>query len=248
MPLRLRTALLASLLPLLPPPAPAATPPIFSDAARTRQFEVAQLLNARVVTTLTDNQLVTWNKGIDGTWSGLATRAAADRMGSTTRLALPDDAAFAADRAHPLVVLHCSNADATGSQVRFSDQHTADSYSFPVPEENYSTLSLFFMSAFGTTDLGITITYADTTTEVHNFAVEDWAVDVPATDTKFILSSNLAKWGRDNTELEADRHYLMGLTVRPSPAKKVVKVTVIKPASDTTLTFWGATGYLAREP
>ncbi len=35
----------------------------------------------------------------------------------------------------------------------------------------------------------------------------------------------------------------MGINIKPSESKKVIKVTVHKPSSESTLTFWGATGY-----
>ena len=66
----------------------------YNIASRTVQFAVSPLLNARVVTTLSESKLVTWNQGIDGTWSGLATRSAAESMGSKGVIALPDNGTF----------------------------------------------------------------------------------------------------------------------------------------------------------
>ncbi len=215
----------------------------YSVAARAVQFDVRPLLNARAVTTLANGKLVTWNKGIDGAWSGLATRQAADAMGSKDRIALPDDGVFPANQFHPRTVLRFANSDATGNQVHFSEKGVADTYSFPVPEDYYSNLFLFFMSAFGTSDVSVEIAYGDKTVEVKKFSVEDWATRLPENESKFCLSAGLAKWGTANTEMEPDGHYLMGLNLKPVASKKVVQVTVNKPAADTTLTFWGATGY-----
>ena len=39
--------------------------PVSEAASQTRQIDVHSLLNARVVTTLTGNKLITWNKGFD---------------------------------------------------------------------------------------------------------------------------------------------------------------------------------------
>ena len=225
---------------------PAETGQDGSDAARTIQFDVQGLLNARAVTVLSSQKLVAWNKGIDGTWSGLATRAAADAMGSEGRVALPDDGVFPANPVHPRVQLRFSNADPTGNQVRYTDRNTPDSYSLAVAEDFYSNLSLFFMSAFGASEISVEIAYSDRTAEVKAYSVEDWAVKFRETETKYFLSANLAKWGPKNTELEKDSHYLMGLNLQPAPTKKVAKVTVHKPASGTSLVFWGATGYKAR--
>ena len=136
-------------------------PADYSNLARTIQFDVKPLLNARMVTTFSNGKLVCWNKGVDGTWSGLATRSAADLMGSKDKIALPNDGTFEANAFHPKVVLNFSDADATGNQVRFTDKNISDSYSFPVAENCYSNISLFFMSAFGSSDITVEITYSD---------------------------------------------------------------------------------------
>ena len=218
----------------------------YSETARAVQFDVKALLNARVVTTGSSGALQTWNQGIDGVWSGLATRQAADLMGSKGKAALPDDAAFPANSLHPQVVLHFPNDDVSGNQVRFSDKGVADAYSFYPSDGYFSHLSLFFMSAFGTSEITVEIEYADNTRELRRYSIEDWARKIPESETKYFLSANLAKWGPKNTELEKDSHYLMGIELKPAPTKKVSCVTITKPASPTTLTFWGATGYLQR--
>ena len=215
----------------------------YIDKSKTIQFNVSSLLNARVVTTLSNGNLITWNKGIDGTWSGLATRTAADSMGSKDKIAFPNNGIFSANKFHPLVKLNFSNADISGSQVRFTDKKVADTYSFNVTKNCYSNISLFFMSAFGTSDLTIEISYSDKTSEIKKYSIEDWATKFPETETKYFLSANLAKWGDKNTELEKDSHYLMGINIKPDNAKRVVKITINKPASESTLTFWGATGF-----
>jgi len=167
-------------------------------------------------------------------------------MGSKGVIALPDNGTFSSNHLHPQVVLNFSNDDASGNQVRFTDKNLADGYSFDVAEDFYSNVSLFFMSAFGTSDISVKITYNDNTAELRNYSVEDWAARVPESETKYFLSANLAKWGPKNTELEKDNHYLMGINVKPAPTKKVVKVSINKPVAGTTLTFWGATGYTLR--
>ncbi len=217
----------------------------YSNNLKTIQFDVKSLLNARVVTTIRNGELITWNKGIDGSWSGLATRSAADAMGSKDKIAFPDNGIFQAGKFNPQVVLNFSNKDAAGNQVRFTDKNVADSYSFNVTENLYSNISLFFMSAFGTSNFTVEITYSDKTSEVKKYSLEDWATRFPENEAKYFLSANLAKWGDKNTELEKDNHYLAGINIMPSQKKKVVKITINKPASETTFTFWGASGYCA---
>jgi lysophospholipase L1-like esterase len=215
----------------------------YSNSSRTIQFDVKSLLNARMVTTWSNGTLVCWNKGVDGTWSGLATRSAADLMGSKDKVALPNSGTFEANAFHPKVVLNFSDADGTGNQVRFTDKNVADSYSFPVAPNEYSNLSLFFMSAFGSSDITVEISYSDKTSETKKYTIIDWAWRIDESETKYFLAANMAKWGNAYTELEKDSHYLMGINIQPDSSKKVVKITVSKPVSETTLSFWGATGY-----
>jgi len=218
-------------------------PADYSNLARTIQFDVKSLLNARMITTWSNGKLVSWNKGVDGTWSGLATRSAADLMGSKDKIALPNDGTFEANAFHPKVVLNFSDADATGNQVRFTDKNISDSYSFPVAENCYSNISLFFMSAFGSSDITVEITYSDKTFQLKKYTIEDWAWRIDENETKYFLAANMAKWGNAYTELEKDSHYLMGVNIQPDITKKVIKITVNKPASESTFSFWGATGY-----
>jgi lysophospholipase L1-like esterase len=215
----------------------------YTNSSRTIQFDVKSLLNARMITTWSNGKLVCWNKGVDGTWSGLATRSAADLMGSKDKVALPSNGTFEANAFHPKVVLNFSDADATGNQVRFTDKNIADSYSFPVAPNCYSNISLFFMSAFGSSEITIEITYSDKTTQLKKYTIEDWAWRIEENETKYFLAANMAKWGNAYTELEKDSHYLMAINIQPDITKKVVKITVNKPISETTLSFWGATGY-----
>lgn len=215
----------------------------YSNISRTIQFNIKPLLNARAVTTFANGKLISWKKGIDGEWSGLATRTAADKMGSIGKIALPDDGIFEANGFHPRVILNFSNEDTNNNQVRFTDRNVADRYSFNVAENYYVNISMFFMSAFGTSDFTIEISYSDNTSEIRKCKAEDWATALPESETKYFLCANLAKWSNKNAEMEKDNHYLMGIDVKPSPGKKVVKIAVNKPASPTSLTFWGATGY-----
>jgi len=223
-------------------------PADYSNLAQTVQFDVKPLLNARMVTTFSNGKLVCWNKGVDGTWSGLATRSAADLMGSKDKIALPNDGTFDANVFHPKVVLNFSDDDATGNQVRFTDKNIADSYSFPVAENCYSNISLFFMSAFGSSDITVEITYSDKTSQLKKYTIEDWAWRIDENETKYFLAANMAKWGNAYTELEKDSHYLMAINIQPDITKKVIKITVNKPASESTFSFWGATGHGIASP
>ena len=215
----------------------------YTNSSRTIQFDVKSLLNARMITTYSNGKLVCWNKGVDGTWSGLATRSAADLMGSKDKVALPNNGAFEVNAFHPNVKLNFSDADATGNQVRFTDKNIADSYSFPVAPNCYSNISLFFMSAFGSSEITIEIVYSDKTTQLKKYTIEDWAWRIDENETKYFLAANMAKWGNAYTELEKDSHYLMAVNIQPDITKKVTEITINKPASESTFSFWGATGY-----
>jgi len=209
---------------------------------RVVQFDVASVLNARVVTTLHQGNLVAWNRGIDGEWSGLATFAAADTMGSVGRVALPDDGVFPADERHPLMVLHLSNRERKSNQVRFIDRFQDDRFSFRALDNNYTGIELVFMSALGRSEVTVVLHYADAGNESHFVSVEDWGVEFPDTNDRYCLVSNLAKWNRQNQEMEPDRHYLTGVHLPVDPRRKLESVEIFKPQSETSLVFWGAVG------
>src|SRR5271168_1348538 len=130
------------------------------------QIDVRTVLNARVVTTFSDGQVVPLKIDIDGA-GGVATAAAAAALGSTNPHTVPDDGHFPANADHPDVVLNFSNADGTSDQVRRSPQD--DDYSFDVPPKNYARMMLFFTSgAAGPAALRIVLSYQDGTAEERN--------------------------------------------------------------------------------
>src|SRR5262245_59125577 len=92
-----------------------------SAAAETVvQVPLPGLLDARSVTTLTNDQLVVFTLPTDGggLQNAFATAAVAMRQGKPVQNALPDDGKFPATARHPEVVLNFSNAaDPTSPQT-----------------------------------------------------------------------------------------------------------------------------------
>jgi hypothetical protein len=208
-------------------------------AAETVQIDVAALLNARPVTVVAGGRLVAWTEGLDGDYSGEATLAAGRLMGDAVPKALPGDGRFPATAAHPEVVLHFADEDASGRQVRRS--LGADSFSFAVPAGRYARLSLFCMSANGPSALAVRLQYADGNAS-RTVTVPDWYNELPAGDPdRYYLASDLAKWDKANRKLEENHHYLFGLELRPETGRTLARVAVAKSAPGA-LTFWGATG------
>ena len=119
-----------------------ATAPVSGSGAV--QVDVSKLLNARVVTTLTGGQVIPLQINIDGA-GGVATQAAATSLNGKAETAVPDDGTFPANADHPEVVLHFSNADGTGFQVRRMPQE--EEFSFDVPPKNYAKMILCFTAA-----------------------------------------------------------------------------------------------------
>src|SRR5665213_815789 len=106
------------------------------------QFDITKVLNARPVTTLTNNKLVTWTKGIDGNGigDGYLTMAAAVFNGDKQPHALPDDPLFAANGLHPAIKLHYSNADSLNNQA--CTVAGEDDVEFDVPKAKYTAIYL----------------------------------------------------------------------------------------------------------
>ena len=203
------------------------------------QVDVSQLLNARVVTTFTGGQVVPLAIDIDGA-GGVATAAAAAALGSDNTHTVPDDGTFPADADHPKVVLHFSNADGTGNQVRRAGK--PDDFSFAVPPKNYAKMFLFFTSgAAGPAKLKITLTYQDGSTEERDVVCPDWWKNLDGTNPDCVyLAANLAKWGKKNKILEQNHHNIFGLDVHPTLGKVLTQIAVHK--THPLVCFWGATG------
>jgi hypothetical protein len=212
------------------------------------QLDVAALLNARVVTTLASGRLVPWSTGLDGEWSGLATRAAADAMGSRARVALPGDGEFPADRFHPRLQLHFADAEAVAPQARYVGRGVADRCVIPAGDGCFSRVVLVCTSAFGATAIEVTLVYADGGERRARALVPDWGETIADTPERFAVARDLAKWSRDNRELEPDHHALTGVAFAAEPSRRLRVIRVAKPASDTALVFWGAAGEPAFAP
>lgn len=208
--------------------------------AETVQVDIRPLLNARIVTTLTDGKLVTWRDSLDNAGSGMATQAAAAKMGDAKFKALPDDGIYPANDRHPLVKLHFTNADGSSNQVRRSI--AADAYDIAVPSKHYRSLALFCMSGMGASQLTLTLKYADGSTETRQIEAPDWWNTMPKEDSlRYDLGSDMGKWDDKNKLMETDHHYLTGLELRPNPSKALTLVRLEKTAPGV-LTLWGVTG------
>jgi hypothetical protein len=214
-----------------------------TNAPPVVQVDVSKLLNARVVTTLTDGKVVPMDSNVDGV-GGVITQAAATALNNTNPHTMPDDGKFAANADHPEVVLNYSNANGKDNQVRRSQ--TEDEYSFDVPPGNYAKMFLFFTSgASGPATLQFVLTYQDGSTENRTMVVPDWCPGSrPGSKDCFNLIANLAKWGKNNTVLEKSNHNIFGLDLHPAPGKVLTQIKVHK--TRPLVVFWGATGQLAK--
>jgi hypothetical protein len=204
------------------------------------QIDVQSLLNARIVTTLTDGRLVPWRDSLDGSTSGEATLAAATKIGEPFSRALPDDGLFPARGDRPRVELHFTNTDGTGNQVRRS--LAADEYTIPVPSHAYRQFWIFLMSGFGESTLHVRLAYTDGSAEVRDLVIPDWYFPVPAGDARRVnLADDLGKWNQANHLMEKDHHFLHGFDLAPDPRRVLAAVTITK-LPKAVLTLWGAVG------
>ena len=205
------------------------------------QFDISHILNARPVTTLTNNKLVTWKQGIDGGGKadGYLTYSAAIFNGDVDPLALPDNPVFPANEFHPTIKLHYDNKDAVNNQA-FS-LVGAGEVSFAVPARKYSEVYLALTSSEGASNLEIKYTYADGA-ESRKFEVPDYYQDLNDNDHDYCyLAHNLAKWGPKNNMTEKDHHNIDLLNIRPNTKRILKKITLIK-TEPGYLVLWAATG------
>ncbi|SHN08095.1 hypothetical protein [Mucilaginibacter sp. OK098] len=208
------------------------------------QFDIGKILNARPVTTLTNNKLTTWTKGIDGGGSGdgYLTLSAALFNGNKQPHALPDDALFAANDSHPEIQLHYSNTDSLHNQTcNISGEGGVEFY---IPQNKYRSLYFALTSAEGPSYLKVEFLYADDSTTFEDLVLPDYYDDLPTDHRKpelCYLAHDLAKWGNRNNMTEKDHHNIDLLTVHPDPTKKLKSINIQK-KKPGYLVFWAATG------
>jgi hypothetical protein len=208
------------------------------------QFNISGLLNARPVSTLTNNHLITWTKGIDGggNGDGYLTQSAALFNGDKTPHALPDNPLIAANESHPAVQLNYSNADSVHNQAYALAGE--GKFQFNTAKAKYAAVYLALTSSEGASALKVTLTYTDGT-EVKDLVLPDYYADLSPTEPDFsYLAHDLAKWGPKNNMTEKDHHNIDLLNVHPNPAKTLRSISVSKSKAGY-LVFWAAAGVKA---
>jgi hypothetical protein len=203
------------------------------------QVDVSKLLNARVVTTFTDGQVVPLSINLDGA-GGVATQAASESLKTNNNHTVPDDGVFPANADHPEIVLHFSNADGTGYQVRRMPKE--EEFSFDVPAKIYAKMFLCFTSgAVGPAPMKVTLTYQDNSTDTRDIVCPDWWNNLDGKNKDVVcVASNLAKFGSKNNIMEKDHHNIFAIDVHPSADKMLTSIKVHK--TRPLVCFWGATG------
>jgi hypothetical protein len=207
------------------------------------QVDVSKLLNARVVTTFSDNKVIPLTINLDGA-GGVATKAASDALKTNNDHTVPDDGKFAANADHPEIDLHFSNDDGKGFQVRRMPKE--EDFSFDVPANKYARMFLIFTSgAAGPAPMQVTLTYQDKSTETRDIICPDWWTNLDDKNKDVVyVASNLAKFGTKNTILEKDHHNIFGIDIHPAKDKVLSSVKVHK--TKPLVCFWGATGEVGK--
>jgi hypothetical protein len=216
----------------------------FAKADTVVRVPVESLLNARPVSTLVGGKVVAWTsgQGIDAD-DGLITSAAEAALGQTGA-ALPDDGTFAADAAHPDIVLHFADG-APASSFQAYELSAAGNFAFAVPPGAYSSLYLAMTSSYGACTLTVTMMYADGSSSPVTFALPDWGTGQPLPTSPpifFNLISGMHKWTSQDEQVDAPVHTVTGVVLSADRTKELTGVQVSKPGATQTLVFWGATG------
>jgi len=217
------------------------SPVDYLKSDKTIQFDIGSILNARPVTVLYGNKLVSWRMGIDG--GGLAdgylTLSAALFNGDKNPHALPDNGSFAANAFHPKVILHYAGTDTPGMQACVITG--AGSVGFRIPQKRYTAVYLALTSAEGPSLLHIKLFYSNGSAE-KDFLVPDYYQDLPPGDPNVCyLAHDLSKWGNKNNMTEKDHHNIDLLNIHPNPGKKLDSISITKPKVGY-LVIWAAMG------
>ncbi|MFI5162321.1 MAG: hypothetical protein ACHQHN_13665 [Sphingobacteriales bacterium] len=216
----------------------------FIQKSKVIQIDISSLLNARPITTLTSNKLISWTKGIDGggDGDGYLTQSAAEFNGDKDAHALPDNPVFAANAQHPEIVLHYDNADSIHNQARFVSGE--GEFTIRVPKGHYSAIYLGLTSSEGPSALEFDLVYTNKTA-TQNYELPDYYNNASEKYTNLsFIAADLAKWGKKNVMTEKDHHsiHLLKLDVDPGQTLTSIKV---KKSKGGYLMFWSATGVLA---
>ena len=216
----------------------------FTQKSKVVQIDISKLLNARPVTTLTANQLISWTKGVDGggDGDGYLTQSAAEFNGDKDAHALPDNPVFAANAQHPEIALHYNNADSVHNQARFVSGE--GEFIIHVPKGHYSAIYLGLTSSEGPSLLKFELTYTNKTA-TQNYELPDYYNNVSEKYPNLsFVATDLAKWGKKNIMTEKNHHniHLLKLDIDPGQTLRSIKV---KKSKGGYLMFWSATGVLA---
>ncbi len=208
------------------------------------QINISKILNGRPVSTLTNNKLMPWSKGVDGdgTADGYFTLSAALFNGDKDPHALADNPVYAANESHPEIKLYYSNNDSLRDQA--CGMIGASEIEFAVPKTKYSAVYLALTSAEGAIALHVKLNYTNGIEE-KDYVIPDWYLDIAANDPNFCyLAHDMAKWNNKSKMAEKDHHNIDLLKLRPDPSKtlKSIEIGKTKPGY---LTFWAATGVKA---
>lgn len=215
---------------------------VIAHAGDVKQIDTSAVFNARPIDTVVDGKVVPMDNNIDGA-GGLATLSAAKLLGGSTDHVIPDNAVYPANDSHPEIVLAYANDDGKKKFARRSQG--ADSFDLTIPEGNYARLFLMMSSGAGPSDIDVTLTYKDGTSDTKTLTCPDWWPGLKPGDTYRVeVVKDMSKWtpkGIIGSELKG--HNIYGINVQPDAAKSLVKIS-IKKHPKGILCFWGATGEL----
>lgn len=199
----------------------------------------------------------------------MMTQSAANYLATNQNLLTPAPAGFNDTGFYPAtgarlydVQLGFTNATPTGTNVLFR-QNTAGSFSFNVPNYQYSQFAIFGSSGSGSTSLTITLNYSSGSAGVvSNATLPDWYSGNPSTTaagaagTYFALTPNMSRQavltfptgGYQVPNVNSNGAYVYGVNLAPDPARVLTSVTVsFTPSSSgyTVANFLSAAGAIA---
>jgi hypothetical protein len=148
---------------------------------------------------------------------------------------LPDNAFFPADSHHRDVQLGWNQAGPNAIQLK-----QTGSFTVSLPAQAYDELQIFATSTGGGSQIQVTLTYADGSTETRSIAIADWAQS--AAPGTFALVSGMARYNIASMSVDP-RHDLSiwGADLAPDPSKALASFAV-NLVSGGWLNFFGATG------
>jgi hypothetical protein len=192
------------------------------------QVDISSAFNADVIVNSENGIVDSSQSPSDNASYSLATQGGLEDGCGAGYKGLPNDGKFESNADHPDIRLAYRNSN-SGQNARRSE--VGDKFSFTVPKDKYKRIHYIAMSGDGASEVKLTLTYGDGSTDVKEFTVGDW-FQPPASNTyELIKKMNRMTPSASECEDFPDAGRVFGKSLGVDKDKKLKKITIKKLSS-----------------